>query len=111
MSRSVFRLVFFKCLLCACNVFFIFLARASPRPPTLESSVVDELNTFKGVPYFSSFRMAVFSPTPGKLHSMESCCFCTSFEFLIFLINGPLLASFLDHIDINNLAVREAVGV
>ena len=89
----------------------MFLARASPRPPTFESSVTDEFNIFKGVPNFSSIRMAVFSPTPGKLHNIESCCFCRLFDFLIFLINGPLAISYLEHIDINNFEVCDALGV
>ena len=89
----------------------MFLARASPRPLTFESSVIDELNTFNGVPNFSSISIVVFSPSPGKLHSIVSCCFCRLFDFLIYLINGPLVGSFLEHIDINNFDVRDALSV
>ena len=89
----------------------MFLARDSPRPLIFDSSVTDELRTFKGVPNFSSIRTAVFSPTPGKLHNTESCCFCRFVDFQIFLMNGPLVVSFLEHIDINNLDVCDALGV
>jgi Na+-translocating ferredoxin:NAD+ oxidoreductase RnfC subunit len=66
---------------------------------------VNIYNALSGVPNFSNMRIAVFSPTPGKLHKTESCCFCKSFDFLIFLINGPFVAFFLEHIDANSLAV------
>ncbi len=64
-----------------------------------------------GVPNFSSILIAVFSPTPGRLDNTNNCCFCISFDFLIFLRSGPLLAFFLDASETNNFAVCDALGV
>ena len=83
-SWRVFWFDFFRCLLFSLSVFLIFLARSTPRPLIFERSATDALNTCNGVPNFSSIRTAVFSPTPGKLHKIESCCFSISTDFFIF---------------------------
>ena len=72
---------------------------------------MDADKTFRGDPNFSSNLIAVFSPTPGKLHKTDNYCFCISFDFLIFFKSGPLIESFLELNATNNLAVCEAFGV
>ena len=99
------------CLLFCSNIFLIFLARASPNPGILERSFDDADNAFNGEPNFSNIRIAVFSPTPGRLDNTDNCCFCKSFDFLIFFNNGPLIDSFLELRESNSFAVCEALGV
>ena len=67
--------------------------------------------TLRVEPNFSSILIAVFSPTPGKLDNTNNCCFCTSFDFFIFLRSGPLIDSFLELRDTSNFAVCDAFGV
>ena len=87
------------------------MARISPNPGIFAKSTDDADNTLNGESNFSSILIANFSPTPGILHNIDNCCFCMSFDFLIFLRSGPFIDSFLEHNDINNFAVCDAFGV
>ena len=72
---------------------------------------MDADKTLRGDSNFSSILIAIFSPTPGRLHNTDSCCFCTSFDFFIFLRSGPLIDSFLELRDTSSFAVCDAFGV